>query len=124
MTQNCEAIERNQDATKEEKKEQQDKPENKQKISKTKNEKVASNKFYCSHHKKYSVHNTADCYTLKNQQSAGNSKVGTKTFSSNGLCKENYLLSKDSSKKKVPDMYMSVVNREKNKSTKKAQKLK
>ena len=71
-------------------------------------------KHYCSEHGYNPTHTTADCYTLKNRAKASNHapRADKRSFSNQNLRKEINLLSKTSSKKKVLEMYASVIKRE------------
>ena len=74
----------------------------------------SDNKHYCSEHGYNPTHTTADCYTLKNRAKASNHapRADKRSFSNQNLRKEINLLSKTSSKKKILEMYASVIKRE------------
>jgi hypothetical protein len=71
-------------------------------------------KHYCSEHGYNPTHTTADCYTIKNRAKATNHapKANKRSYSNQNLRKEINLLAKTSSKKKILEMYASVVKRE------------
>jgi len=70
-------------------------------------------KHYCTEHGQNPTHSTADCWTLKNRAKAQvPSQKEKKSFSSQKLRNEINLLSKQSSKKKILEMYASVIRRE------------
>ena len=71
-------------------------------------------KHYCSEHGFNPTHTTADSYTLKNRAKASNHapRADKRSFSNQNLRKEINLLSKTSSKKKILEMYASVIKRE------------
>lgn len=82
-------------------------------------------KHYCSEHGNNPTHSTADCWTLKNRaKPSGQVFKDKRTFSNKNLRKEINLLSKKSSKRKVLDMYASVIKREQSKLDKKSNKRK
>ena len=82
-------------------------------------------KHYCSEHGQNPTHSTADCWTLKNcAKPSGQVFKDKRTFSNKNLRKEINLLSKKSSKRKVLDMYASVIKREQSKLDKKSTKRK
>ena len=82
-------------------------------------------KHYCSEHGNNPTHSTADCWTLKNcAKPSGQVFKDKRTFSNKNLRKEINLLSKKSSKRKVLDMYASVIKREQSKLDKKSNKRK
>ena len=82
-------------------------------------------KHYCSEHGQNPTHSTADCWTLKNcAKPSGQVFKDKRTFSNKNLRKEINLLSKKSSKRKVLDMYASVIKREQSKLDKKSNKRK
>ena len=82
-------------------------------------------KHYCSEHGQNPTHSTADCWTLKNcAKPSGQVSKDKRTFSNKNLRKEINLLSKKSSKRKVLDMYASVIKREQSKLDKKSTKRK
>jgi hypothetical protein len=80
--------------------------------------------FYCSEHGHNTTHATADCYTLKNRTKAGAPNGDNRKFSNKSFRKEINLLAKLSSKKKVLDMYATVVKREQAKLLKRSSKRK
>jgi hypothetical protein len=120
----CEAIERNEVATKETK--QNDESHNK-KAKNGKNNKHGKKsgpktsagveaKYYCTEHGQNPSHDTADCYTLKNRASkasVGNKPNKAKQFSNKEFRRELNLMAKKSSKKQVLDLYASAIKREK-----------
>jgi hypothetical protein len=71
-------------------------------------------KHYCSELGYNPTHSTADCYTIKNRAKAMNHtpKADKRRFSNQNLRKEINLLAKSSSKKKILEMYSSVIKRE------------
>jgi hypothetical protein len=71
-------------------------------------------KHYCNEHGYNPTHATADCYTIKNWAKATNHapKADKQRFSNQNLCKEINLLAKTSSKKKILEMYASIIKRE------------
>jgi hypothetical protein len=71
-------------------------------------------KHYCSEHGYNPTHSTADCYTIKNRAKATNHapRADKRSFSNQNLCKKINLLAKTSSKKKILEMYASVIKRE------------
>jgi hypothetical protein len=71
-------------------------------------------KHYCSEHGYNPTHSTADCYTINNRAKATNHapKADKHSFSNQNLRKEINLLAKTSSKKKILEMYASVIKRE------------
>jgi len=129
----CEAIERNElvletkskeetshsnKATKRSSAKASNKPGEKQQQSR-------NTKHYCSEHGHNPTHSTADCWTLKNRaKPSGQVSKDKRTFSNKNLRKEINLLSKQSSKRKVLDMYASVIKREQSKLDKKSAKRK
>ena len=110
----CEAIERNQENLKEDKKQKMGKNPDKLVKKKTQFVKDKSPKgtFYCTHHGQKHTHDTANCFTLKNKAKNGSKKPVGKTFSNKGLHKEIHMLAKSSSKAKVLDLYASVIAKE------------
>ena len=129
----CEAIERNElvlatkskeetshrnKATKRSSAKASNKPGEKQQQSR-------NTKHYCSEHGHNPTHSTADCWALKNRaKPSGQVSKDKRTFSNKNLRKEINLLSKQSSKRKVLDMYASVIKREQSKLDKKSTKRK
>jgi hypothetical protein len=80
-------------------------------------------KHFCTEHGHNSTHSTADCWTLKNRAKAsGHVPKDKHTFSNKNLRKEINLLAKQSSKRKVLDMYASFVKKELSKLDKKSAK--
>lgn len=70
-------------------------------------------KHYCTEHGQNPTHSTADCWTLKNRAKAKLPiQKEKKVFSNRNLRNEINLLSKQSSKKKILEMYASVIRRE------------
>jgi len=70
-------------------------------------------KHYCTEHGQNPTHSTADCWTLKNRtKSQLPIQKEKKSFSNRNLRNEINLLSKQSSKKKILEMYASVIRRE------------
>ena len=85
----------------------------------------SSKKHYCSEHGQNPNHSTADCWTLQNRaKPSGQVSKDKRTFSNKHLRNEINLLAKQSSKKKVLDMYASVIKREQSKLGKKSAKRK
>ena len=85
------------------------------------------NKYFCSEHGNNPSHNTSDCYVLKNRAnsgSKGSSSQNNRSFSNKNFRKELHMLSKKSSKKKVLDMYESVIKKEQSKLAKRKAKRK
>ena len=73
--------------------------------------------YHCTEHGHNSTHSTADCWTLKNRAKSANQvqmdkKTDKKSFSNRNLRNEINLLAKNSSKKKILEMYASVIQRE------------
>ena len=70
-------------------------------------------KHYCSEHGHNPTHSTADCWTIQNRSKTTNHvQKAKRNFSNKNLRNEINLLSKSSSKKKILDMYASVIKRE------------
>ena len=70
-------------------------------------------KHYCSEHGHNPTHSTADCWTIQNRSKTTNHvQKDKRNFSNKNLRNEINLLSKSSSKKKILDMYASVIKRE------------
>ena len=70
-------------------------------------------KHYCTEHGQNPTHSTADCWTLKNRAKPQLPiQKEKKSFSNRNLRNEINLLSKQSSKKKILEMYASVIRRE------------
>ena len=70
-------------------------------------------KHYCTEHGQNPTHSTADCWTLKNRAKPKLPiQKEKKSFSNKNLRNEINLLSKQSSKKKILEMYASVIRRE------------
>jgi hypothetical protein len=71
-------------------------------------------KHYCSEHGYNPTHATADCYKIKNRTKATNHapKADRRSYSNQNLRKEINLLAKASFKKKILEMYASVVKSE------------
>jgi hypothetical protein len=70
-------------------------------------------KHYCSEHGRNPTHSTADCWTIKNRaKSQLPIQKNKKSFSNQNLRNEINLLSKQLSKKKILEMYASVIRRE------------
>jgi hypothetical protein len=71
-------------------------------------------KHYCSEHGYNPTHSTADCYTIKNRAKARNHAPWAykRSFSNQNLRKEINLLARTSSKKKILEMYASVIKKE------------
>jgi hypothetical protein len=71
-------------------------------------------KHYSSEHGYNPTHSTADCYTIKSQAKPTNHapKADKRSFFNQNHCKEINLLGKTSSKKKILEMYASVIKRE------------
>jgi hypothetical protein len=71
-------------------------------------------KHYCSEHGYNPTHATVECYTIKNWAKAMNHapRADKRSFSNQNLRKEINLLAKTSSKKKILEMYASVIKRE------------
>ena len=131
----CEAIERNEETTNNNntnkksdengKKSKNGKSSNRAKKSEDNNSAGAKHKYYCSEHGHNSTHDTSSCFTLKNRadKAKGGSKHdGKKEFSNRSFRKELNLLAKQSSKKKVLDLYASAIKREQAKLAKKSAK--
>jgi hypothetical protein len=130
----CEAIERNEIATKDNnnKNESNNKKNKKDGKSSFRTKKRGQKRsadddsnYFCKEHGPNHTHDTADCYTLKNK--ANKAKFGqkedkSKTFSNKNFRKEINLMAKSSSKKKVLDLYASAIKREQGKLTKKKAK--
>jgi hypothetical protein len=129
----CEAIERNETTTKESNKSSDDhNKKSKSGKSKGSNNKSGKkrpagddDKYFCTEHRHNPSHNTPDCWTLKKR--AKNSSVGRngdkKThFSNKAFRKEINLLAKQSSKKKVLDLYATAIEREQAKLAKRSKK--
>jgi hypothetical protein len=73
-------------------------------------------KYYSTEHGQNTTHSTADCWTLKNRAKPQLSiQKEKKSFSNRNLRNEINLLSKQSSKKKILEMYASVIRREQTK---------
>jgi hypothetical protein len=73
--------------------------------------------YHCTEHGHNSTHSTADCWTLKNRAKSANQvqmdkKTDKKSSSNQNLRNEVNLLAKNSSKKKILEMYASVIQRE------------
>jgi hypothetical protein len=82
-------------------------------------------KHFCTEHGHNPTHSTADCWTLKNRSSKSSGFVPTKnkhSFSNKNLRKEINLLAKQSSKRKVLDMYATFIKKEQSKLDKKSAK--
>ena len=79
--------------------------------------------FYCTAHGKNRIHNTDNCFTLKNkQQGSTQHKTGKRTFTPKGLRHEINLLCNSMPKDKVLEQYMAVIQQEKAKLKKKRAK--
>ena len=120
----CEAIERKEESQKGDKKQKKGKnPDKAVKKSPqfTKN-KGSKGDFYCTHHGKNPTHDTANCFTLKNNAKADTKNPAGKGFSNKGLFKEINLLAKSSSKAKVLDLNAIAVARGKAKLQRKSKK--
>ena len=130
----CEAIERNEVVAKESQAKDETKSKPKGKFGKSKShgkkggEKTSAggdSKYYCSEHGNNPSHDTSDCWTLKNRANkahVGRNSDKPKKFSNKGFRKEINFLAKNSSKKKVLDLYATAVKREQAKLAKKIAK--
>jgi hypothetical protein len=72
---------------------------------------------HCTEHGHNSTHSTADCWTLKNRAKSANQvqmdkKTDEKSFSNKNLLNVINLFAKNLSKKKILEMYASVIQRE------------
>ena len=130
LIESCEAIERNEETTKESnktsepnnKKTKFEKSKTKAKNSGKKNS-AGDDKYFCSEHGHNPSHDTSDCYTLKNRSkklTVGHEGVKKRSFSNKTFRQEINLLAKKSSKKKVLDLYATAVKREQAKLAKKS----
>lgn len=131
----CEAIERNETTTKDNNK-TSDENNKKSKSGKSKGNNKQSgkkrpagddSKYYCTEHGHNPSHDTPDCWTLKKrakQASVGRNGDKNRTFSNKAFRKEINLLAKQSSKKKVLDLYSSAIQREQAKIAKRSKKRK
>jgi hypothetical protein len=73
----------------------------------------SSKKHYCIERGSNPTHSTADCWTLQNcAKPAGQVSKDKLAFSNKHLRNDINLLAKKSSKRKVLDMYASIINRE------------
>jgi hypothetical protein len=127
----CEAIERNlfleTNESKNNEREKKVKKKNKNEkggFAHGKSERSKPSMFYCSEHGNNPTHATADCYTLKNREKNGKTPGEARIFSNKSFRKELNHLAKSSSKKKVLEMYATVVRREQAKLDKHATKRK
>ena len=70
--------------------------------------------FYCTEHGTNQMHNTDKCYTLKNRaaKANGSSASSSARFTGKKFCKEIHALYKNSPKKKVLDMFATVLKKE------------
>jgi hypothetical protein len=131
----CEAIERNETTTKDNNK-TSDENNKKSKSGKSKGNNKQSgkkrpagddSKYYCTEHGHNPSPDTPDCWTLKKrtkQASVGRNGDKNRTFSNKAFRKEINLLAKQSSKKKVLDLYSSAIQREQAKIAKRSKKRK
>ena len=129
----CEAIERNEETTKESNKTNDDNKK-KSKFGKTKTSAKQSGKrnsagddtkHYCTEHGHNPSHDTSDCWTLQNRAKkahVGHDGVKKRSFSNKSFRKEINFLAKKSSKAKVLDLYATAVKREQAKLAKKSAK--
>ena len=118
----CEAIERSEIAVERPSREDSNQNQRNFKRSAAKNstepqkqkKQHSDGKHYCSEHGYNPTHSTADCYTIKNRAKATNHapRAEKRSFSNQNLRKEINLLAKTSSKKKILEMYASVIKRE------------
>ena len=67
--------------------------------------------YYCSEHGKNPSHNTEQCYVVKNK-AAKSSGYNGKTLSSKSFRREINMMAKKTSKKKVLEMFATVIQRE------------
>jgi len=108
---NCEAIERNEESPRKDKKEKDSKDQpNKKKVKFNKGgkpNKDSAKSFYCTEHGKNATHNTDNCYTLKNKKASGDKK----TFSNKNFRKEINMLLHKKLCDKVLDQYLAVINK-------------
>jgi hypothetical protein len=83
----------------------------------SRNDKKTKFQFYCTEHGSNATHNTEKCFTLSNKankaaKNGNSSKSARPSFTSSKFRKEIHLLSKKTSKKKVLDMFASVIQSE------------
>ena len=115
----CEAIERSEIALEKPSKEESSKNHKMVKRAASRNgsppakKQKSVSKHYCTEHGQNPTHSTADCWTLKNRAKPQLPiQKEKKSFSNKNLRNEINLLSKQSSKKKILEMYASVIRRE------------
>ena len=115
----CEAIERNQDESVDEKaKKKSSSITEKKKKGKAKGS-DGEKKFFCTHHKWNNTHVTADCWTLNKKKSSSSStstlstKSETKKFSNTKFCKELNILAKSTDRQELLDQYAAAIAKEK-----------
>jgi len=134
LIESCEAIERNEVATKgnektdenhnnkNNKKSKSAKSQGKAKSSGRRNSAGDKTNYYCTEHGNNPSHDTSDCFTIKNRAKNANGGESNKksTFSNKQFRKEINMLAKKSSKAKVLDLYATAVSREKAKLAKKS----
>ena len=129
----CEAIERNEETTKESKpahennnkKHKSGKSRRSTKYSDNVGSASAEQKYYCSEHGHNRTHATDKCWTLLNRAKKANGEtraVTNHSFSNKVFRKEINFLAKKSSKSKVLDLYATAIKREQAKLAKKVSK--
>jgi hypothetical protein len=132
----CEAIERNEETTKDKSSASDNNNNNnkKHKSGKSKGKGKSSDKsgsagdepkFYCTEHGHNQKHDTVDCWTLKNRAKRANGETKTvnkRSFSNKAFRKEINLLAKQSSRAEVVELFDTAIQREKSKLAKKAAK--
>ena len=109
----CEAIERNEQQTRGER---TNNPKNtKFKTTSGKNKEKPKGKFYCTEHGENPTHATKDCYTLKNREKKndGSNGANPKKFTNKNFRKELNVLSKNTPKEKLLDLYAQAISKEK-----------
>jgi hypothetical protein len=112
----CEVLERHENVTKKPKEKVTVKKAHKSagKNKSREGKKSLSGPFHCKEHGENPTHDTANCYTLKNRAAKGgnSSSSAQRTFTSKKFRKEIHSLFKKQPKKKVLDMFASVIQSE------------
>jgi hypothetical protein len=73
--------------------------------------------YYCSEHGKNPTHNTEQCYVIKNKAAKANGSTG-KTMTKQSFRREINMMAKKSSKKKILEMFATVIHDEHKKMSK------